>query len=121
MKIDLKEVSTMGTWWIGQVANQLQVYAWIMDHFKDPKVQAVIDHEGSREGDGSGDYRDKLEAVRDAAGGAYIDSSGLHHESVKAISDFILILAEREKSVRAALKKEKIAQLQKEIEALERP
>ena len=116
-----KEAIGMPAWWLYQVANQISLYAWVEDHFADPRVQAVIDFAGDRFTDSCTDYYELVGKVREAAGGAYIDSSSLHHQSVGKLSEFIMLKAEQEKSRRAAIKREKIAALEKEIAALEKP
>lgn len=119
IKADPKEAIGMSSWWLLQVANQISMYAWVEDHFADPRVQSVIDYKGDRSTDSRTDYYELVEKVREAAGGSYIDSSSLHHESVGKLSEFILLKGEQQKAQRAAIKREKIAALQKEIAELE--
>lgn len=114
-----KEAIGMSSWWMLKEANQLQMYAWVEDNFKDPRVQAVIDFTGERHADSCTDYYELVSKVREAAGGIYIDSSSIHHGSVTWLAEFIMLKAEAAKEVRAAIKREKIAALQKEIAELE--
>ena len=121
IEADPKKAIGMSSWWLAQVANQISMYAWVEDHFKDPKVQAVIDFTGDRSTDSCTEYYELVDKVRESAGGSYIDSSVLHHESVGKLSEFIMLKAEQAKATRAYLKREKIAALEKEIAELEKP
>jgi len=71
MSIEAKpeEAIGMSSWWLLQVANQLQMYAWVEDNFKAPEVQAVIDFAGDRSNDSCTDFYDQVEKVRTKAGG----------------------------------------------------
>ena len=121
IEADPKQAIGMSSWWLSQVSNQIQMYAWVEDNFKDPKVQAVIDFVGDRSTDSCAEYYELVGKVREAAGGVYIDSSGLHHQSLGKLSEFIMLKAEQAKATRAYLKREKIAALEKEIAELEKP
>lgn len=123
MSIELKagDAVGMGTFWLRLTANRLEVFAWIEDHFEDAKVQAVVDFAGKRDTDYCSDYYDLLVKIQEKVEFFETGSSQAQHETIQLISAFILLKAERAKDVRAQIKRDKIAQLQKEIAELEGP
>lgn len=114
-----KEAVSMGAWWLNAVASDLMVFAWVTDNFKNEAVQRVVDYSGEKTTDSCNDYYELVNKVRELANGIYIDSSRMHHDSVGRIAQFIELKADNDKATMAAIKREKIEKLKKELSELE--
>lgn len=99
--------------------HHLKVLAWIDNNLKSPKVQAVMDWEGERVTDSCTDYYHMVEAVQREADSYDIGYSRGQHEAIRLFSDYIMAKKKLEKETMAAIKREKIAKLKKELAELD--